>query len=93
MISTVEIMEVKERGNGWDVAVSVRDVDAIMYSVRVERAYWQQLTDEKEDVSSLVKRSFQFLLEHEPKESILRTFDLPKIQHYFSSFEATISLV
>ncbi len=38
----------------------------------------------------LIELSFQFLLEREPKESILRAFDLPVIQHYFPEFPQEI---
>ena len=37
--------------------------------------------------AELVKRSFEFLLENEPKESILTRFDLPLIGRYFPNFE------
>ena len=39
---------------------------------------------------ALVERSFTFLLRREPKESILRRFDLPVIGRYFPEYEATI---
>jgi hypothetical protein len=35
----------------------------------------------------LVRRSFEFLLEREPKEAILRRFDLPVIGRYFADYE------
>jgi hypothetical protein len=38
----------------------------------------------------LVRRSFEFLLEREPKESILRSFELSVIGRYFPKFERTI---
>ncbi|HEY4189729.1 MAG TPA: hypothetical protein VGM28_04840 [Candidatus Limnocylindrales bacterium] len=38
----------------------------------------------------LVRRSFEFLLAREPKESILPAFDLPLIGRYFPDYEATI---
>jgi hypothetical protein len=39
----------------------------------------------------LVQKSFEFLLERESNTSILRSFDLPVIQRYFSEYERTIS--
>ena len=39
----------------------------------------------------LVRRSFAFLLEREPKESILRSFELPEIGRYFPDYERTIT--
>ena len=38
----------------------------------------------------LVSASFRFLLEREPKESILRSFDLMVISHYFPEYEREI---
>lgn len=38
----------------------------------------------------LAQRSFEFLLEHEPKESILERFQLNVISRYFPQFEKEI---
>jgi len=38
----------------------------------------------------LIKASFHFLLEREPKESILSSFDLPVIEHYFPEYPREI---
>jgi hypothetical protein len=38
----------------------------------------------------LVEASFAFLLEREPRESILREFDLSVIERYFPEYEAEI---
>ena len=38
----------------------------------------------------LIKASFEFLLEREPKESILRSFALPVIERYFPEYPAEI---
>ena len=44
------------------------------------------------DVSAerLIELSFEFLLERETKESILTTFDLPIIEHYFPEYPRAI---
>ena len=39
----------------------------------------------------LVRDSFRFLLEREPKESILREFKLSGITRYFAEYEAAIT--
>jgi hypothetical protein len=39
---------------------------------------------------NLVRRSVEFLLEREPRTSILARFDLPVIGRYFPDYEATI---
>lgn len=38
----------------------------------------------------LVEASFDFLLEREPKEAILRRFDLPVIERYFPDYPRSI---
>ena len=40
-----------------------------------------------EDSATLVRRSFEFLLERESKESILKEFDLSVIQRYFPEYD------
>jgi hypothetical protein len=50
----------------------------------------QRLTDGKVDAAELVRRSFEFLLENEEKESILRRFDLSVIGKYFPEYEREI---
>jgi hypothetical protein len=38
----------------------------------------------------LVRESFEFLLEREPKEAILRSFELPVIERYFGEYPRII---
>ena len=51
---------------------------------------YDQLASGKVEPDELVKKSFEFLLEHEPKESILAQFDLRDIERYFPNFEREI---
>ena len=41
----------------------------------------------------LLEASFEFLLEREPKEAILKRFELPAIERYFPEYRATIAAV
>ena len=50
------------------------------------RAYAPDATPER-----LIEASFEFLLEREPKESILRRFELPVIERYFPDYARTIA--
>jgi hypothetical protein len=50
----------------------------------------QRFTDGKSSPEQLVRRSFEFLLEHESKESILGRFKLEVIGRYFPQFEREI---
>jgi hypothetical protein len=40
---------------------------------------------------ALVEASFAFLLEREPKEAILRRFELPVIEQYFPDYAARVA--
>ncbi len=60
------------------------------HSVTVQEDYYHKLTGGSITAEELVRRSFEFLLEREPKESILSNFDLQVIQRYFSNYEQTI---
>lgn len=52
--------------------------------------YYQKLTGGRISAEELVRRSFEFLLAREPKESILSQFDLPVIARYFPEYEREI---
>ena len=44
----------------------------------------------QEDAEQLMRLSFEFLLEREPKEAILRSFELPVIEQYFHEYPQEI---
>jgi hypothetical protein len=81
-----------ETSDGWDADVVVEDADGgtTEHRVGVKRGDWERLTGGRGDVAELVRRSFAFLLEREPKESILRRFDLMVIGRYFPGYEGEI---
>lgn len=58
--------------------------------ITLNPAYYRKLTAGKISAEELVRRSFEFLLEHEPKDSILAKFDLPVIGRYFPEYETEI---
>ncbi|HEX9594902.1 MAG TPA: hypothetical protein VF996_02135 [Candidatus Saccharimonadales bacterium] len=66
--------------------------DSSQHIVSVPTSYWQKLTGGKIDKTELVRRSFEFLLSREPKESILNRFELPVIQRYFKDYEESITI-
>jgi len=60
------------------------------HRVTLRRADYERLAGGKIEPAELVRRSFEFLLENEPKESILGRFDLTVIGRYFPQFEREI---
>jgi hypothetical protein len=77
-------------GDGWDCTVTVRDGSETHHRVHVSRADLARLAPGAFDPVDLVEASFAFLLEREPKESILREFDLTVIGRYFPEYEREI---
>lgn len=78
-------------GEGESWAVTVDDsASSYTYTVTLRDAYFKSLSDGAESKSSFIQRSFEFLLERESKESILRSFDLAVISNYFPEFERII---
>lgn len=60
------------------------------HEVTVPDRYLEQLGLRDADETALVHASFAFLLEREPKESILARFDLPVIERYFPEYPAAL---
>jgi hypothetical protein len=78
-------------GSGWSCQVAVSEGDsATSHEVTVATADLERLDLGAAEPTGLVRRSFEFLLEREPKESILRTFDLTVIGRYFPDWERQI---
>jgi hypothetical protein len=76
---------------GWGCAVVVGDdPGATTHRVRVSDDDLRRLAPADTSVEQLVDASFVFLLEREPRESILREFYLPVIGRYFAEYEREI---
>lgn len=55
--------------------------------VTLKPADCERISSGQVEPAELVRMAFEFLLENEPKESILGRFDLPLIGRYFPNFE------
>ncbi len=76
-----------------DVAfvVTVADgEDRTTHRVTVPAEFADRLVGQAGSTEELVRLSFEFLLEREPKESILREFDITVIGRYFPEYEDEI---
>jgi hypothetical protein len=71
--------------------VTVREGDASTeHTVRLTSTDHERLGAGHHSPEELVRAGFEFLLEREPKESILSSFDLTVIGHYVPEFDAWI---
>jgi len=80
----------KENDQLFHVTVEEKDSTS-EHTVNLEDTYYQKLTDGKISKEKLIRKSFDFLLEREPKEAILSEFDLKIINHYFPEYEKEIT--
>jgi len=56
------------------------------HKVELNRDEYQNLTDGKVSPEEFIQCSFEFLLEREPKESILSSFNISVISRYFPEY-------
>lgn len=90
-MAVVSIKNKKETDKGWEFLVEIVEEDSeVEIKVELDRTYWEKLTQSKTSPEELVKSSVEFLLQREPKESILREFNLQAINRYFPEYEREI---
>jgi len=90
-VSELVTVDCRPDANGWECSVSVGDdPGATQHHVGVGRDVLHRLRPGAADPEELVLASFQFLLQREPRESILPSFELPLIGRYFPEWEAAI---
>ena len=80
-----------ERADGYEFDVRVQEgTTETQHTVTLRQTDYDRLTGGRVSADRLVTESFRFLLEREPKESILRSFDLTVISRYFPEYEREI---
>ena len=84
MAARIEIKKVKE--GEFHVRV-IEGRSESSHRVTVTPDEYRRLSGGKIEAHELIRRSFEFLLAREPKESILPEFDLPLIGRYFPEYE------
>jgi hypothetical protein len=78
-------------GDPMEFAVEVREGGSqTRHRVTMSAATLAKLAGGKADPESFVRAAFAFLLDREPKESILGSFDVAVIRRYFPEFEREI---
>jgi len=77
--------------DGWMMTVRVAEGNSkTEHRVSLSRNYHVKLTQGCATPEQLAEASFRFLLEREPKESILRSFEMSVIARYFPEYERRI---
>ena len=78
---------VNDGGDDYLFDVRVREGnDSTTHRVTLKDEDYNNIAEDYLSPSDLVRKSFEFLLEREPKESILKEFDLMEIAKYFPEY-------
>ncbi len=81
-------VEGKTEGTTWEFQVRLaEEASETRHRVRLAKSYYEKLTGGKVSPEEFVRQAFEFLLAREPKEAILRTFDISVINRYFPEYE------
>ncbi|MFV1917160.1 MAG: hypothetical protein ACC618_01585 [Patescibacteria group bacterium] len=90
----MSVILVKKEGEGeseylYEVKVKEKD-SSTSHKVAIQKEYYKSLGT-KTSPGDVVRKSFEFLLKREPKESILKEFDLQLISNFFPEFDSESS--
>jgi hypothetical protein len=89
-VATIEVQST-DHGDTYEFQVTVKEGRGeTRHRVTLRKADYERLSGGKAEPEALVTESFRFLLEREPKESILRSFNLTVIGRYFPEYEREI---
>ncbi|KPL18082.1 MAG: hypothetical protein AMJ93_14240 [Anaerolineae bacterium SM23_84] len=89
-MSEIEVQSA-EHGDYYTLQVTVTEGRTkTEHQVTLHKADLKRLAGDKATPQELVRQSFLFLLEREPKESILRSFNLTAISRYFPEYDREI---
>jgi hypothetical protein len=90
-VASIRVTRTGETDDGFTFDVEVTDSESsTKHVVTLSRADFAEQTGRFPYPEEFVRRCFQFLLEREPKESILGRFDVRDIGRYFPEFEHNV---
>jgi hypothetical protein len=89
-VTEIEV-RIQPQGQGWLCSVTITDdAGRSDHRVTVAPADLERFAPGASEPTDLVRRSFEFLLRREPRQSILHSFDLPVIERYFREYPEEI---
>ena len=90
-MADIEVRQTTETEERYGFEVTVTEAgDSSRHEVTLSRKDFEAEGDRWDSPGDYVKRCFEFLLEREPKESILPSFDVGEIGTYFPEFRQGI---
>ncbi|HET7285033.1 MAG TPA: hypothetical protein VFI70_10140 [Nitrososphaeraceae archaeon] len=67
--------------------------DIWVYNVTMDKEYYEKTSNSIVGPEDFVNKSFQFLLQRENRDSILREFNVKQIREYFQEYENEIKRI
>jgi hypothetical protein len=90
-VASIEVQDVGEEEGRMQFVVTVGEAgDTSTHNVTLSREDYERWGTDASDPAGFIRRCFEFLLEREPKESILSRFDVSDIRSYFPEFDREI---
>jgi hypothetical protein len=90
-VANIEVQGVgEEEGRKRFVVTVSKAGDTSTHHVTLSREDYERWGTNDSDPTGFIRRCFEFLLEREPKESILSRFDVSVIRRYFPEFDREI---
>ncbi len=87
----IKIRELESGGDLFEFDVEVVESGrSTRHRVVVGRMDYEKLTEGRATPLELVEKSFEFLLEREPGESIMKSFNLSVISNYFKDYTSSM---
>ena len=88
-VSLIEVRRISQSGS-LDVVVREGEGET-RHRITISRETYERLSAGKHTPERCLEAAFRFLLDREPKESILGRFDVTVISRYFPEFEQELS--
>jgi hypothetical protein len=85
-MASIDVGATDETERRFTVTIGTDDGSSSTHTIGVSDADWDRFGGGFEERADLVEASVVFLLEREPKESILRSFELGDIGRYFPEY-------
>lgn len=89
-MEAIDVSKTDDTKEGWLFLVTVGDYK---YKVELDSEYWIDITNKEINPEDLIHKSFEFLLDREPTDAILTSFNLREINNYFPEYEDEISKI
>jgi hypothetical protein len=90
-MTSVTVARVKDDDSRFSVDVRDDDGSVTTHVVSVSDDEWDRFGKSFETREELVDASFKFLLDREPTESVLRSFELGVLAHYFPDYPSALA--